>query len=47
MEEVATLLGHSSITITQKHYSPWVSSRQQQLEANLKRAWERDPIALI
>ena len=46
-EEVATLLGHSSITITQKHYSPWVHSRQQQLEANLKRAWERDPIALL
>jgi len=46
-EEVATLLGHSSITITQKHYSPWVRSRQQQLEANLQRAWNRDPIALL
>ena len=46
-EEVATLLGHSNITITQRHYSPWVHSRQQQLEANLKRAWERDPIALV
>lgn len=46
-EEVATLLGHSNITITQKHYSPWVRSRQQMLEENLKRAWSRDPIALM
>jgi integrase/recombinase XerD len=46
-EEVATLLGHSNITITRKHYSPWVRSRQQRLEANLERAWSRDPIALL
>ena len=46
-EEVAILLGHSNIAITQKHYSPWVRSRQQQLEANLQKAWNRDPIALL
>jgi integrase/recombinase XerD len=46
-EEVAVLLGHSSIAITQKHYSPWVHARQRQLEANLERAWNRDPIALL
>jgi integrase/recombinase XerD len=46
-EEVATLLGHSNIAITQRHYSPWVRSRQQQLEANLQKAWNRDPIALL
>jgi integrase/recombinase XerD len=46
-EEVAVLLGHSNIGITQKHYSPWVQSRQRQLEANLQRAWIRDPIVLL
>lgn len=46
-EDVAALLGHSNIAITQKHYSPWVKSRQQQLETNLQKAWSRDPIALL
>jgi integrase len=46
-EEVAALLGHSSIRTTQQHYSPWVRSRQQQLEANLERAWKRDPLVLL
>jgi integrase len=46
-EEVAVLLGHSNIGITQKHYSLWVQSRQRQLEANLERAWNRDPIVLL
>ena len=30
-EEVAILLGHSNIGVTQKHYGPWVHSRQRQL----------------
>jgi integrase/recombinase XerD len=46
-EEVAVLLGHNNIKITQDHYSPWVRSRQQQLEANLERAWKRDPFVLL
>jgi len=46
-EEVAVVLGHSNIGITQTHYSPWVRSRQKQLEANLERAWSRDPIVLL
>lgn len=44
MEEVSILLGHSSIKITQQHYSPWVRDRQLQLEADLERAWIRDPV---
>jgi integrase len=39
MEEVSILLGHSSIKITQQHYSPWVRDRQLQLEGDLERAW--------
>jgi len=44
MEEVSILLGHSSIKITQKHYSPWVRDRQLQLEADLERVWKHDPV---
>jgi integrase/recombinase XerD len=29
------------------HYSPWVRSRQEQLEADLQRAWSQDPVALM
>jgi integrase len=32
-ERVSVLLGHSSIKVTEKYYSPWVRSRQEQLEA--------------
>jgi len=43
IEDVAILLGHTSVRITQKHYAPWVRERQAQLETNLKKAWSRDP----
>lgn len=39
IEQVSILLGHSSIKVTEKHYAPWVRSRQQQLEAAVKKAW--------
>lgn len=39
LEQVSILLGHSSVKITEKHYSPWVKSRQQQLEAAVRKAW--------
>jgi Phage integrase family len=44
LERISVLLGHQSVRITERHYSPWVRSRQEQLEQDLKR--ERDPIAL-
>jgi hypothetical protein len=44
MEDVSTLLDHSSVRITQKHYSPWVRERQEQLETNLRKAWSRDSV---
>jgi integrase/recombinase XerD len=40
MERVSVLLGHSSIKVTEKHYSPWVRARQEQLEADVRRTWE-------
>jgi integrase/recombinase XerD len=41
MERVSILLGHSSIKVTEKYYSPWVAARQEQLEADVRRTWER------
>jgi integrase/recombinase XerD len=39
LEQVSILLGHSSIRITEKHYAPWVLSRQEQLEKSVKESW--------
>jgi hypothetical protein len=33
------LLGHSSVKITEKHYSPWVKARQDQLALSVRNAW--------
>lgn len=45
IERVSVLFGHQSVRITERHYSPWVHARQEQLEQDLKRAWEQDPVA--
>jgi integrase/recombinase XerD len=37
LENVSTLLGHISIRITEKHYSPWVKSRQDALDKEILR----------
>jgi integrase/recombinase XerD len=47
LERVSVLLGHQSVRITERHYSPWVRARQEQLECDLLRAWSQDPIALM
>jgi len=36
VERVAVLLGHSSPTITMKHYAQWIPERQEQLEADVR-----------
>jgi integrase len=46
LERVSVLLGHSSVRITEKHYSPWVRARQEQLEADVMRAWGTDSLGL-
>jgi integrase/recombinase XerD len=38
--DVSVLLGHTSIKITEKHYSPWVKARQDQLEATVRATFE-------
>ena len=47
IERVSILLGHQSVRITERHYAPWVRSRQEQLEADLINAWKRDPIIAL
>src|SRR5437899_7108625 len=44
IERVSILLGHQSTRVTEKHYNPWVRSRQEQLEADVASAWKLDPI---
>ncbi len=40
LDQVALLLGHSSIKITERHYAPFVKARQEQLEASARLAWQ-------
>ena len=39
LSHVSILLGHSSVRVTERHYSPWVRARQEQLEADVRRTW--------
>jgi len=39
IEDVATLLGNT-VKIAQKHYAPWVQSRQIALEKSIEKAWK-------
>jgi integrase len=41
IERVAVLLGNS-VRICERHYSPWVRSRQEQLESDMRNAWAND-----
>jgi len=47
LERVSVVLGHQSVRITERHYSPWVRARQEQLEADLQRAFANDPLVLM
>jgi integrase len=40
LDQVSSLLGHSSVKVTEKHYAPFVKARQQQLEASVRAAWK-------
>jgi integrase/recombinase XerD len=39
LDQVSILLGHSSVTMTEKHYAPWVKARQAQLAESVRKAW--------
>jgi len=46
LERVSVLLGHQGVRVTEKHYSPWVRARQEQLEADVRRTWGAAPEVL-
>jgi integrase/recombinase XerD len=46
IERVSVLLGHSSVKVTERHYSPWNKARQDQSEADVRRSWQGDEIAV-
>ena len=39
MENVSALLGHQSIRVTEKHYAPWVKTRQDALDKAVEKAF--------
>jgi site-specific recombinase XerD len=39
LQTVPTLLGHSSIKMTERRYSHWIKGRQDKLEEELKKSW--------
>jgi Phage integrase family len=41
IETVSKLLGHSSIKVTEHHYSPWVKARQDLLETEVRESGPR------
>jgi site-specific recombinase XerD len=41
IEDVARLLGHSSVRTTEKYYASWVKARADRLEESVKAAWVR------
>lgn len=42
IEDVAILLGHTDVAVTQKHYSPWIQARQTRLEAAVEKTWPEE-----
>ena len=42
IERVSHLLGHQSVKVTEKHYSPWIAERQEQAEADVRRTWTEE-----
>jgi integrase len=38
LENVSTLLGHQNIRVTEKHYAPWVKTRQAALDEEIRKA---------
>jgi site-specific recombinase XerD len=47
LERVSILLGHTSVRVTEKHYSPWIRERQEQAEADVRRTWAKDTLVLL
>lgn len=44
LEEVSTILGHSSVKITERYYMPWVRARQASLNQSVMQSWIKQGI---
>ena len=44
MQDVSTLLGHSSVRTTERYYAPWNRARRRRLAQIVKRANRKDPV---
>jgi integrase len=44
VEQVQTILGHSSVKVTEKHYLPWVRARQASLNDAVRESWIKQGI---
>jgi integrase/recombinase XerD len=47
LEQLAVLLGHQSVRVTEIHYAPFVKARQEQLEGAVRKSFETDKMAYI
>jgi integrase/recombinase XerD len=39
LDTVSIMLGHSSVTITQRHYAAWTQERREKIEAAIRKTW--------
>ena len=46
IQDVSTLLGHRSVSTTERHYAPWNLARRQRLELIVREVHRQDPILL-
>lgn len=46
IQDVSTLLGHSSVTTTERSYAPWNLARRERLGRIVRKVHQRDPILL-
>lgn len=43
LEDVSRLLGHKSVTTTERHYAKWVKGRQDRLDTLVAETWKKSP----
>lgn len=46
IQDVSSLLGHSSVATTERHYAPWNLARNERLGRIVRKVHQRDPILL-
>jgi len=47
IDQVSLLLGHSSVRITERNYSPFVKARQIQLQESVRAAWKPNLLSTV